>query len=89
MDKTSQKGKILAYLQKHPQEVVEAKSFQWLLNFRPFIWYSCSARLSELKTAWYVKVVWMRNWLFNKVMRRNKQIYQYKITDIWLKLNLK
>jgi hypothetical protein len=89
METTSQKWKIIAYLQKHPKEVVEAKNFQWIFNLRPFIGYSCSARLSELKTAWYIKVVGMRNWLFNKVIRRNKQIYQYQITTLGINLKLK
>jgi len=89
MNSTSQKGKIISYLQKHPKEVVEAKDFQGIFSLKPFVWYSCSARLSELKRAWYIKVVWTRRWLFNSVMRRNKEIYQYKITLKWINLQLK
>lgn len=81
MDNTSQKGKILAYMQKHPTILIEAKDFMWICFMKPFIGYSASARLSELKRDWYIECVWNRKWLFNRVMRRNKLINLYKITN--------
>lgn len=80
MQQTSQKGKILAYMQKNPKIIVEAKEFMSFLNTKPFVWYSSSARLSELKRAWFIECVWFRKWLFNSVRRKNREINLYRIT---------
>jgi hypothetical protein len=37
MNSTSQKGKIMSYLQKHPKEVIEAKDFQGIFSLKPFV----------------------------------------------------
>ena len=84
----TQKGKIFAYMQKNPNTIVEAIDFMSFLNTKPFVWYSSSARLSELKSKWLIECVWHRDWLFNSVMRRNKTINLYKITSKGLKCNL-
>lgn len=84
----TQKGKILAYMQKHPNTIVEAKDFMSFLNAKPFVWYSSSARISELKKAWYVQCVWHREWLFNRVLRKDKLINLYKITQLGLETKI-
>lgn len=87
MNKITQKGKILYYLQKHPKAIVEAKDFMNFISTKPFVWYSASARLSELKNKGLVKCVWIRAGLFNIILKKNKDINLYQITSKGLNYN--
>lgn len=87
MNKITQKSKILYYLQKHPKVIVEAKDFMSFISTKPFVGYSSSCRLSELKKAWYIKCVWFRKWCFNIILKKNKDINLYQITSKGLNYN--
>lgn len=72
----SQCAVILDFLKQHKRKIVEASDF---MNWNcPFVWYSASARLSELKSLWLVEKVSTRKG------EKMRPIYLYKITQDWL-----
>ena len=55
----SQCWTILNFLQNNPTRRVTGSDFTWgFLKVWPFVWYSASARLSELLRYWLIKKVW-------------------------------
>ena len=80
LHKNSQAGLILAYIQKHKQEIICATDFMWICLFKPFIWYSSNARLSEMKKLWLVEVVWHRKWV-KRFFFKSRDRLLFKITE--------
>ena len=85
--RTSQAGKILAYLQRNPDKEIMATAFMWICFRTPFVWHSANSRLSELKNNWFVEVVWeYESKTPFKKATRNRLIF--KITTKGLLFNL-
>jgi len=88
--KKSQAGQILEFLQHHEHREVSWVDFMkdnWLSK-APFIWYSATARLSELKRFWLVEIVWKQKWV-KRFFYKSKDRNLYKITEKGLKYKLK
>lgn len=84
----SQKGRIMKWMQNHPTEIITASDFMSFLNLKPFIWFECNSRLSELKKAWYVEIVWtIKNKTWNNKNRRWRLLF--RLTNKWKNLELK
>jgi len=89
LQENSQKWQILKYMKKHPNKIIDPVDFvnPFIWSKVPFIWYSASARLVELKKHWLVEVVGIiepkMQFLF-----RSKPRQAYAITKKWLDFNL-
>jgi len=90
----SQAGQILKFLKENPNKEFWWSDFMWnsiFKNFRywtPFIWYSATARLSELKRWGFVEISWKIKWI-KKFFYKSKDRNLYKITEKGLKYNLR
>lgn len=85
----SQKGVILNYLQHNLWIEVMWSDFMksWFFAKAPFIWYSATARLSELLWAWLVIKSWYHKWVMTFLKKSNDRCL-YAITEKGLKYKL-
>lgn len=86
INKKSQKWLILNYMKKNPHKNILATDFMFSifrLFWKPFVWHSANARMSELANLWLIEKVWehISSYRFLKPSR-NRNIY--KITQEWI-----
>ena len=90
MYKKSQCGLILQYMKKNKNKSITPSIFvnPWSFSSIPFIGYSASARMCELKKEWLIEKVWEKTSI-KRFLLKCKNQHIYKITEKWLNLNLK
>ena len=86
--KHSQCWLILAYMQKHKQEIICATDFMWICLFKPYVWHSSNSRLSELKKMGLVEMVWYKKW-FKFFFKKSRDRLLFRITENGLDYNLR
>ena len=89
MYKKSQSGLILQYMQKNKNKSIMPVIFvsPFIFSSIPFVWYSSSARMSELKKMWLVEKIWEKRGVKKFFFKSHNQNI-YKITEKWLNLKL-
>jgi len=81
---------ILSYMQEHPNKQVLASDFvnPSIFSSKPYVWYSSSARLSQLYKLWLINMVWYKKWIM-KFFKKSRDCKIWQINEEWLKYKLK